>query len=42
MTPDKRAEMISEVCMTFEKWWQEHPNLSFAEAAKKWVNRRKR
>ena len=43
MTSSERAEMITKVCMAFEKWWQEeHPELSFLAAAKKWYSRRKR
>jgi hypothetical protein len=42
MTQSERAEMIAKVCMAFEKWWQEHPELSFMDAAKKWFNRRVR
>ena len=42
MTALERAEMITKVCMAFEKWWQDHPEFSFCEATKKWANRRKR
>lgn len=42
MTEKDRAAMITKVCMAFERWWHEHPELSFLDAAKKWANRRKR
>jgi hypothetical protein len=31
MTNLQRSAMITEICMAFEKWWQEeHPELAFA------------
>lgn len=42
MTEIQRAEMIARMCAAFERWWIEHPNLSFGEAAKQWTKRKAR